>query len=206
MNWYKTAKNKSSIEKFDYSSSLLDEIADTLGMGGLDEYYDWDEIKQQLVRSNFQQTNDDEQLQLLQKWGVEDENELIEKVPYETDIFDELAKENNISQYLLDTADNATDPRDYGMKELGWKRMAGENIQTQTLTRNDLYSISNGIGDAFDIDADNMKFNIEIMANNKVYFGVPVSVIDNLNPMALREYEHNYNYASFNLKKYVMAK
>ena len=222
MNWYKTSQHgewwiidgqaifaDADTGEMGHEAVVLDrvrnEIANMLGMGGLYEYYDWDDIKQQLVRSNFQQTNEEDQLLLLQKWEAEDENELIEKALYNPDIFDELAKENNISQYLLDTADNATDPRDYGMKELGWKRMAGDNIQTQTLTRNDLYSISNGIGDAFGIDADNMIFNIEVMANNKVYFRVPVSVIDDLNPMALREYEHNYSYATFNLKKHIMA-
>lgn len=119
----------------------------------------------------------------------------------DSDRFD-LTKENEKSlrsRGLTDEEINVvldkTDPRIYGMKVLGWKRVAGRNIQTQTLTESDLKDIDYGLWDAYEQELENdneMEFNIEVMGNSTYYSDVPYSIISNHNPLALREYGRVY--------------
>ena len=82
---------------------------------------------------------------------------------------------------------SSRDSRDYAMKYLGWKRMTtsgyGTDIQTWTLTQNDFDTIRRGISNAWgdqeeeEGDAEH-EVTIEVRANNKVFSGIPLSVID----------------------------
>jgi hypothetical protein len=164
MSWYKKAQHgewwiidghaefaDADTGEMGHEAIVLDvlrrEIAETFGLQWLGEYYDWDEVKQECIRAYFRDQSDEDKEKLLKKWEADDEDEFIGKVPYESNIFDSIAQEEGIEKFKIDVADNVTDPRDYGMKELGWKRVANDNIQTWTLTRDDLHSISNGIDD-----------------------------------------------------------
>lgn len=84
------------------------------------------------------------------------------------------------------------DARDYAMKWYRWKRMKGNNIQTEFLTREDLKIIDRGISDAYTDqleDNEDPSFNIEVNAKNHAWYeNVPLSVIETLNPAKLHEY------------------
>lgn len=171
------------------------EIAETFGLQWLGEYYDWDEVKQECIRAYLRDQDEEDQKKLMKIWNANDEDEFIGMVPYESEIFDSIAQKEGIEKLKIDVADNTTDPRDYGMKELGWKRVAGNNIQTWTLTRDDLHSISNGIDDIlgeFGQGGGGITYNIEVGSTGKMYTDVPVEVIENLSPMDLRKYEYSY--------------
>lgn len=105
-----------------------------------------------------------------------------------TELTDEQLVEAGLIQEEIDVVRDRVDPREYGMKNLGWKRVAGNNIQTQTLTFDDLRAIGNGIYDIDDEVKDNEEFYIEVMGNNKLYSGVPYSVINNCDVNQLGQY------------------
>ena len=102
----------------------------------------------------------------------------------------EHIEESDIDETTFFVANgNHSDPRTWSMKELGWKRMAGNDITTWTLTSSDLSSIANGIWDAFqDEDLDNEKFTIEVASNNRMFWNVPVPVIESGDLRELSEY------------------
>jgi hypothetical protein len=66
------------------------------------------------------------------------------------------------------------------------------NIQTQTLSQNDLEAILRGLGEAYpDIDEENPEevlFNIEVMATGEYYTDVPLSVLDEKDLLAIHRY------------------
>lgn len=212
MNWYKKAQHgewwiidgeaifaDSDTGDIGHEAYVIDnlrrEIAETIGRWEIDEYYEWEEVKQQLVKNHFEKLDDKQKKRMLKDWLVTDEQELIGKVPYETDIFDNLAKGNGITELQLNVAENRVDARDYGMKELGWQRVAGNSIQTWTLTTDDLHHISNGIDDILGDWEDNSdpKFTIEVGSTQKLYFDVPSSVIETLSPKKVAEYGGAYS-------------
>ena len=107
----------------------------------------------------------------------------------------ESLKGRGLTEEEINVVLDKIDPRVYGMKELGWKRVAGRNVQTQTLTEEDLKDIDYGLYDAYEqeVEGDNeLEFNIEVMGNNTYYSGVPYSVISTHNPLNLREYGRVY--------------
>jgi hypothetical protein len=70
------------------------------------------------------------------------------------------------------------DGRLFAMRKWGWKRVAGTNIETFTMTPQDLSVIAKGLEDIYqdDPDLDVAEFNIEV-GRKKYYTGVPYSVI-----------------------------
>ena len=159
-------------------------------------YEEWDTTKQKIVSEYFDtELDESQQANLLQKYGVYDKDGLIEQVPYNSDIFDNIAIENGIDKELLDIADGTMDSRLYGMKEWGWKRVAGDNVQTWTLTPSDLGDIGSGIYEIMGElpEEDDPTVNIEVLATKKVYYDVPLSVIDTLKPQQVAEYGAGYS-------------
>ncbi len=201
MNWYKKSQitgewwiidgravfADNTIGDMGHEAYVLDqvrrEIADTMGYL-VDEFYDWDETKEDIVKNLIQQNEINLQF-YIKKYG----KEWIQQIPYKPEIFDGIAKNKfKISQEQLDMADGSGDIRVYGMKELGWKRLAGNNIETQTLTQSDLDDILNGIYDAYDEDAENHSFNIEVRGNGKVFWNIPYNIMAD-GVMAIAEYD-----------------
>lgn len=80
------------------------------------------------------------------------------------------------------------DAREYAMKHLGWKRLAGNSVETWTLTSHDLEDIAAGIWDAYDEQAENEEFTIYVFSNQQTYWDVPYSVIESGNPIKLVHY------------------
>lgn len=113
--------------------------------------------------------------------------------------FNNDPKQLTTAFFLAYGSSTQTDARDYGMKYLGWIRVAGNNIQTWTLTQQDMDNISRGInsiieeqlGDQFDDDnsvLSELTFNVESMRNKKFYQDVPLSIIDNADLSGLLAY------------------
>ncbi len=95
-----------------------------------------------------------------------------------------------IPQESIDIILDRKDPREYAMKNWGWVRVADRFIQTWVLTSQILKNIANGLFEAFDRDVYTEKnFVLESMANNRIYENVPYQVIDQANPMGLRDYQ-----------------
>ncbi len=81
--------------------------------------------------------------------------------------------------FFVANGNRSIDPRDWSMKRFGWKRMAGNQITTWTLSSSDLESIKRGLWDILqDEDGDNEKFDIEVKSNNSMLWGVPYGVIN----------------------------
>ncbi len=88
------------------------------------------------------------------------------------------------------------DPREYALIHWGWQRVKGNNIQTQTLTEQDLRNIVSGLSEAYGDDMDDTEkeptFNIEVMSTRSWYSDVPISVLEKRNPTALNPYRSRY--------------
>ena len=82
------------------------------------------------------------------------------------------------------------DARKYGMQYDGWKRVQGHNVETWTLTTQDLKAITNGLYDAASGDeiADDETFNIYVFSTKMWYQEVPWSVLSEDDPGKLRIY------------------
>jgi hypothetical protein len=76
------------------------------------------------------------------------------------------------------------DARNYGMKYLGWIRIAGNNIQLWKLSNESLNKISRGLNSVFDQEGkedseiQESTYNIEFMETKKYFVDVPITVID----------------------------
>lgn len=84
------------------------------------------------------------------------------------------------------------DPREYGLVHLGWKRVHGNNVQTQNLTSSDLEDIANGLWDAYESDLENnenITFNIEVMSSGKFFVRIPYKIISDGNVLSLIHYK-----------------
>lgn len=193
MIWYKTAQVRgewwiidgravfadSDVGDMGHEAYVLDhirhEIAQAMGWDNDDTFTDWEEDKKEIIK-NLIQTKELNQKKLVKQYG----EDFIEQMPYKPQIFDTIATQiYNLEQEKLDVADGSIEAREYGMKNLGWKRMVGNNIQTQTLTEEDLNNICRGINDAYgdEID-DETTFNIEINSNSKIFWNIPISVME----------------------------
>lgn len=74
------------------------------------------------------------------------------------------------------------DPRPYGMKNLGWKRVHGNNIETYLLNNQDIEQIRKGVWDIleqegdYDTEETNIYLNIEVVSQSrKFYRNIPLS-------------------------------
>jgi hypothetical protein len=89
---------------------------------------------------------------------------------------------------------------EYGLKDLNWARVAGNNIQTYILSPEQFKNISKGIDNileqefsGFDEeDFSDLTFNIEVIANKKFFTKVPFSVIESGNIQKLMQYRESY--------------
>jgi hypothetical protein len=89
------------------------------------------------------------------------------------------------------------DPRDYALKYWGWVRVQGMHVQVAVLNQDSMRTIARGLGDIMDQEGiredkeeeeDEPTFNIEVMNTREYYTDVPLSVIEECNPGALRVY------------------
>jgi len=84
---------------------------------------------------------------------------------------------------------NRIDPREYAMREWGWKRLVGPNVQTWTLTDKDLKSMGRGIWDAYGEIADEVRYDLYVDGSSRMYEGIPLYVFDDGRAVAMRNFE-----------------
>lgn len=113
--------------------------------------------------------------------------------PY--DFIERYIKEKGLepADEIMDVFTNYnTDPREFALKNWGWIRIQGNNIQTMYLTSQQLQNISRGLEDiVFDFDDEESEketFNIEVYSTHSMYEDVPISIIDSGDPSKLMEY------------------
>lgn len=198
MNWYKTLKLSSSIGEWwlsdgnamyadgdigdmNHEMYVIDYIQSKYGK---EENQSWDEYIQELAHNGF-----NEQLQL----RPDEREQITEEFQYDPDQFAwPVLQSMGMTDEELSIAGGFGDARLFGLKQLGWKRVAGNNVQTWALTANDLDEITSGLYDAVQDQVDEMEFNIEVCSNNSMFWNVPYAFIADRNPMKLREFAQRY--------------
>lgn len=125
------------------------------------------------------------------------ENEIILKLEndYNIDrdeIEDIIRASNDITKDEIDCLFSRTDPRDYGLKHLGWIRIKGNEFDSYELNNEQIRKIGYALskledeGEEFSEDEN---INLYIFSNKSYYEDVPISVIDSRDLVALREYK-----------------
>jgi len=169
---------------------VRNEIAETMGFWSNNDMFDWGEMQVEIVRKLILYNKLDEDL--IQLFISEHGEDWLDQLLYEPEIFDTIALAEGVDKIKLDVATGAIDARKYGMKELGWKRVAGKAIQTWTLTANDLRIILKGLESAFGDECEDkiedMVFDIEVLSTHKVFWNIPFSVIEKGNPASVARY------------------
>ena len=104
---------------------------------------------------------------------------------------DALFTEHGMTWEKVDIAAGIGDARAYGIKELGYMRVAGNNVELHQLTPRRMRDLADGLADAAG-DAEgleNMLFNIEDSATGAFYENVPFDVIESGQMKALRDFK-----------------
>ena len=136
----------------------------------------------------------DELNEILEQKGMDEAYES-DQIDLDNFTRDELVAAGLSNEEIM-ALNGSMDPRDYGMKHLGWKRVKGNYIQTYTLTNDDLKEITNGLWEA-DENCENEEFNIEIGSTNIVYRYIPWAVLILDNVAELTPYSNQQETARF---------
>jgi hypothetical protein len=103
-----------------------------------------EEVQTAAVQHWIEDKSDEEIAQLKQQFGLSEEDDLADE---ENELFPMIAKEGGVNDDLYAMAWGVTDARIYAMKHWGWKRQAGNNIETWTLNPSDIEMIASGISE-----------------------------------------------------------
>ena len=116
-------------------------------------------------------------------------------------------KSFGMTQEEIDIVLGRVDARDYGLKNLGWKRVNGNNVETYTLTNNDLKEISNGLWEAYEreisesSEEEPVVFNIEVKSNGLFFTDIPYNSISSHDVSQLRSFRQVYASSKKSLTK-----
>ena len=99
-----------------------------------------------------------------------------------------LLKTLGISEEEVGIFKGSGDPRGYGIRSLGWTRIAGNNAEVFGLNRSKLRELANGLWDAGGEDVERMVFNIDDSKTGMFYENVPYQVLASENMNALRDF------------------
>lgn len=152
-------------------SDLVEEVNSETGLRLNPDYMDWDTLYKEIAE--YLETQE----------TPENPEKEVGAFILETIGFDE-AKYNVVI--------DAVDPRDYGLEHLGWKRVKGNEIQTWTLTPDDIREIGDGLYDAYGEEVESETFNLEVYSTGKYYTEVPWEIINSGNIAALREFQTSF--------------
>ena len=139
--------------------SLQREIAWEFGIDDDSEYLDWDEIKSQIIEKILEEDEEDrEELEKMLEDGKEDEV-----------ILSKMSDPPQQAAEKLYMADGFGDAREYAIKNWGWKRVVGNDVESWTLTPHDMQMIAQGLGDIDSTLADEAEFTVSTYSDNKWY-------------------------------------
>lgn len=170
-----------------------------------------DLVRRQVLDDLGVDTSSEEYVDVIGKYydqifdNIKDDLNKEQLIEWENEEFEKVIKFYLKSQNVenvdekLDVVYGRMDGRDYGMKFLGWKRMKGNVIQTETLTNDDIKIINRGIYSAYgdeinddDDDDEEPVFNIEVNSTRSWYEDIPLSVIEKRSSTALNPYRKRY--------------
>jgi len=214
MNWYKILKISQirgeywitdsgqvmmadgNIGDYNHESYVIEAVQSELSNGG-EDYEGWKHETALEILEEKKQELEDRKMEL--EDGVDTKSideklyeiwEMSRNIDYHAyELIDSHLKELGIDQEKFDIAEGHGDARAYAMKKWGWKRLEGNNVETWTLTKNDLKTIGNGLYDAYDEEVEIASFNIYVYGNKKWYNNIPWSVIENGDMGSMREYD-----------------
>ena len=197
MNWYKRAQLNGEwwiadgnllfadgdIGDLNHEAYVIDAIKRKYAYDEFDhgEYIDWDAFKLELAKEYFIEQYDETIAEKLLQDPKQTEDAYLKKL-----------KEMGMTNEEYSLAEGFGDARDYGMKNLGWKRVKQNNIQTETLTHDDLKDIANGLWEAYDEECNKETFNIEVNSTRTIYDDIPYALISDGDPSALMPYRRGY--------------
>jgi hypothetical protein len=150
------------------------------------EWIDWDGFKKALAMEAFEE-----------EYGKRPTEQYYDKYKDKMeDLYLKKLKEMGMTDEEYALAEGIGDAREYGLKNLGWKRVKQNNVQSQTLTVDDLKDIANGLYDINnDLDENSdVEFNIEVVSTGAFYTNVPYKLISYGAPSQLREYQNAYDH------------
>lgn len=104
----------------------------------------------------------------------------------------EFINDKQLEEYLeIALGSHRLDAREYALRYWRWKRMKGNEIETQNMSNEDLIIISRGIANAYgdEIDSDDEPFNIDVRSTRVYYRDVPLSVIEERDAGKLNYYK-----------------
>lgn len=156
--------------------------------------------------------------ELLNELDIQDHGEIILLSEYRAEIDDVVQTRDGekttdaLVRWLLENAspevaakaaqmvniawDGGGDAREYALENWGWQRVKGNNVETHTLTADDLSNMRSGLGDVLeeegvDDDADPL-FDVYVMSGQGWYRGVPYSAMGSGDPATLRQYSQSF--------------
>ena len=154
------------------------------------EGVDWEGYKRFLASNAIQEAYADQSKAqaLLKQMNLQDLSQ-ISTVDME-ELAQSLLLQRGMTPEQIEIAEGRGDIRLYAMQHLGWKRVQDSNVETFSITPNDMKIIADGLWDAYHEESEEAVFNIYVFGNKKWYNNVPFAVISDENPMALRDYAY----------------
>ena len=107
---------------------------------------------------------------------------------FENMSLDELV-ERGMTQDEINALTGKMDPRDYAMRNWGWIRVQGNNVQVWNLSSNTISTIANGLFEIYDESVKNETFNLELLSTKKLFNNVPWEFFDSGKISKLRDYQ-----------------
>ena len=198
MNWYKRSLLKIAHIRGEYwiqggvAYGADTEINDT-GHEGMaiqaaqerimDEGDDWEEWKQNVATEAFQEAmsqaiTPQQKQEVQDKWDDDNGEEFLMQA----------LRERGVDSKVYQLAEGYGDPRNLAMELWGWKILKGNQIQTWTITNEDLKDIADGVYDAYQEEAELATYEIEVMLTKKEFTAVLWDVISTGNSSLLLGY------------------
>lgn len=134
---------------------MQNEIMDEFNVD--DDSGDWERVKQKIVQEILD--SEDEQTRAQLEEFVEDEGKEALILAKLKEIDPQNAEEK------MKIAEGLGDAREFAIKNWGWKRVAGNDIESSSLTPKDMQAIAQGIGDIHPDISDDATFSISTYGN-----------------------------------------
>lgn len=141
---------------------------------------DWASIVEHMIRIEGFIPEEERQLALhnMNNGSPINNGETFFEIAVNNTVLSDILKINGASGKEADVASGHGDAVLYAKENWGWKRLAGQNVETYTLSRGDLKKISDGLYEAYGESALIASFNIFVHANNKWFQDIPYSMIE----------------------------
>jgi len=132
---------------------LQNSIASNFNIYAETEFNDWDKIKEMIIQEILDDSNDEDVKEL--QYRIDDGE--IDEI-----IIEKMKETNADADEIMAIANGDGDAREYAIMKWGWKRVAGNNIESSSLTKEDMITIATGLNDIDETLADDAEFSISV--------------------------------------------